>query len=615
MRESYGRKVINLEGKNENLIARNCFTPLQNYTSSQRRDLMEGFYQSMIIPCITDKPIMDSCLSADLLKHSSCIHELNTGKIKLVGKYNYQLRTLYIYIHNNEVKIYDDNSGTVISQKAVNNMKTDLDLLELNKEYDLDDKESDSLYIKYPEFFNPANGLYGFGRNILSTIGTEFDNSQDSVAVSKSFVNKFISRKTKSVTVGLKNKKILSKWEDLFPPIGTIIEDEQFLFKVVSSEGDMYVLAQSSDLPAGEEDDTVVTYLNSMLVSVEVYSNEPIEDPVLERYRKELISFKYQVRTKLNELKQRGFNLSNEAKMYLENYSYTKVRTNKEIITDPIIVIRIDDISRPSVGSKFSNRYGGKYTVQKIYEDDAYTDEFGRSIECCYSAAGIINRLNPSTLFEVWFTGINEHIRRTFLENKVTIKQIRDFYKYYFEILEIPHDFEEMNKQLSDDDWKEIITNSSGVPIIFLPVSEKDLLRKCALIRRKAKELFNYRKLKVKHSKNDRNIKYSTVGYLYTVRLCQDPTTQTSAVANPEIDKRNIIKDDDENKKKGLSIHKRKASKHCVQTNHLSLNMVPDAVLYESIVGGDDIMSTVEENCNAIGIDLHMMEKLPNDEE
>lgn len=614
MRESYGRKIVNLDNKLENLISRNAITPLQNYTSSQRRDLSAGFYQSMIIPCITDYPLMDSSLTADLLKHSSCISELNTGKIKLVGKYNYQLRTIYIYLHNNEVKIYDDNSGTIISQKAVNNMETDLDLLEIDKEYDLDAKDSDSIYIKYPSFFNPANGLYGYGRNILSTIGTEFDNSQDSVAVSQSFIDKFISRKTKSVTITLKNKKILSRWPELFPPIGSIIEDEQFLFKVVSSEGDMYVLAQSSNLPAGEEDDTIVTYLNSMLVSVEVYSNEPIEEPTLEKYRKDLISFKYQVRTKLNELKQRGFKLSNEAKMYLENYSYTKVRTNKEVISDPIINIRIDDISKPTVGSKFTNRYGGKYTVQKIYDDGTITDEFGRNIECCYSAAGIINRLNPSTLFEVWFTGINEHIRRAFINKETTIPKIKEFYKYFFKVLEISGDYEEMVSKLTNEEWEDIIVNTHGIPIIFLPVSEKYLLRKCALIRRKAKELFNYRKLKITHFKGDKNTKFSTVGYLYTIRLCQDPTTQTSAVANPEIDKRNIIKDDDENKKKGLSIHKRKASKHCVQTNHLSLNMVPDPILYESIVGGDDIMATVEENCNAIGIDLHMVEKIPNEE-
>lgn len=615
-RDTFGRLDIDLTGRPENFISRNCDTPFQFLTSSQRRDLATGFLPANIIGCEVERPLVDSNLAADMIKHSSCIQEITSGKIELVDKISYQLRTIYIYILDGEVQIYDDNCGTVINQRSVNNMYTDLDKLEKGVEYDLDNKDSDSFYVKYPHFYNPNNGLYGYGRNILSTVATEFDNSQDSVAVSESFLDKFISRESRTIILTLNSKRILSKWSTVFPPIGEMLGDNQFIFKIISSEGDMYTLAQSSNLPAGEEDDAVVTYPNSMLVSVEVYSNEPItEDATLEKFRKELIKFRTEVYLRLKSLKTRGYKFSNEALIYLENFSYTKVRTNKEIIEHPTIVLRIDNLSRPNKGFKFTNRYGGKYTVQRVYKDGAVKDEYGRNIELCYSGVGIINRMNPSTIVELWFSGLHYHIQKAYKEKRCTLQDIKDFYLYLYDQFKNKVLMDRLlNSIESDEEFEEIILNKQ-IPIILLPVSPTDNIIEVGYkIRKMAKEKFGYRKLKIHHFTGDNNVKYSTVGYLYTLRLRQDPTTQTSAVSNPEMDKRNIIKDDDENKKKGLSIIKKKASKHCVQTNHLSLNMVPDAIMFENTVGSDGIMTTIEENCVGIGMQLKMIKNKVDEE-
>lgn len=597
---------------NEDTYSRSCLFPNQQITSSQRKDLSLSLLQNMVIPISVEPPLMDSCMAADMIKYSSCIQEINTGKLKLIRKFTYQLRTVYIYSLNDVIYVYDDNSGTIVSQRIVNNVSTDLDKLEEGEEYDLD--KSDPFYIKYPDsIFNPNNGLYGYGNNMLSTTGVEFDNSQDSCAVSENFLNSFISRETRTINIVLNNKKILSRWDEIFPKIGSII-NEEFLFKVVSSEGDMYTLAQSSNLPAGEEDDTIVTYLNSTLISVEVYSNTQIDNDILEKYRRDLIKFRQDIYFELKRLQDRGYILDNNALVMMENYSYTRFRTNKDIITQPLIKLRIDSLSRPGKGSKFSNRYGGKYTVQSVYPDGAVKDEFGRNIDLCYSAVGILGRMIPSAIVEVWFTGLSEHIKRAYLENKVTISEIRDFYHLMFKTLNEEQSFLAMNNKLSDKDWEYIIRNKS-IPIIIEPLSVNDIIGKTYIIRKRAKELFNYHKLNVYHYGETDRIQSSTVGYIYTFKLYQDPSNKTSAVANPEVDKRNIIKDDDENKKKGLSKIKRKASKHCVQTNHLSINMVPDSVLFESIVNGDDVMRAVNDHFISIGSKVSMVEGNYDDNE
>lgn len=620
-RKDYERIKNNLEDSkkqnkeifaNEDLYARSCLFPNQAITSSQRKDLSLSLMQNMVIPISVEPPLMDSSLAADMIKYSSCIKEINSGIIKLINKFTYQLRTIYIYTLNNKVYVYDDDSGTVLSQRLANNIKTDLDLLERDQEYNLN--SSDPFYLKYPVgIFNPANGLYGYGNNILCTTGVEFDNSQDSCAVSESFLNRFITRETKSITIPLNNKKILSRWDDIFPRVGEIINRE-FLFKVVSSEGDMYTLAQSPDLLAGEEDDTIVNYLNSILVSVEVYSNSVIDNEILERYRRELIKFRQDVYFELRKLYSSGLQFDNEALIMMENFSYTKFRTNKDIISKPLVKLRIDNLLRPSKGSKFSNRYGGKYTVQSIYPDGAVKDEYGRNIDLCYSAVGILSRMIPSALVEVWFTGLSEHIKRSFNDKRVTLDQIKDFYKEMYILLNDEISIKNLIKELSDEEWIEII-DKKLIPIIVEPFSLDNILGRTYKIRLLAKKLFNYKKLEVYHYNNKNSKQVATVGYIYTFRLSQDSTNQTSAVANPEVDKRNIIKDDDENKKKGLSKIKRKASKHCVQTNHLSLNMVPDAVLFESIAGSDDVMTAVNDHFLCCGSKMTMYYDNKNEDE
>ena len=129
------------EYTNEDTYSRSCIFPNQAITSSQRKDLSLSLMQNMVIPIFVEPPKMDSCMAADMIKYSSCIKEINQGIIKLISKHTYQLRTIYIYTLNNKVYVYDDNSGTIISQRLVNNMKTDLDKLELNEEYDLNNSD------------------------------------------------------------------------------------------------------------------------------------------------------------------------------------------------------------------------------------------------------------------------------------------------------------------------------------------------------------------------------------------------------------------------------------------------------------------------------------------
>lgn len=586
----------------ENYIARSCIYPFQGNTASQRRDLMNNFETALIIPTEVDIPIADSALTADAMKYCSCIRELRGEYVTLLAKFSYQLRTIYIYEHDGIIKVYDDNNGTIINQRAVNNIYTDFDNINVGDTVNLADKNNDTFYLKYPSFFNPTNGLIGYGRNIRCKIDVELDNSQDSVAVSESFLDKFISRKTKVTSFTLSNKEILSKYSNLLPKPGELIED-QFLCKIVQSDNDLFKLAQSSSIPSGEEDETIVLDQTSILTSIEVYCNNPIEDPVLESYRKSLLKFRLDVYYKLNELLRNGKKLDHIAYRYLENFGIDKFRTNHSLIEKPLVVLRVDSLNRPAggMGYKFSNRYGGKYTVQRVYKDGFIKDEFGNNIDLVYGALGIINRMIPSALIEVWFTGFQDHIKRKLLNNETTITDCKRFYEFMYTKLEFGESF--ANLKLTDDEWYKLITELK-VPIIFMPVSTHFKLGKLSLIRKLARELFEYDKVDI-YINNKHCRQRSTVGYMYTVRLYQDPEVQTSAVGTPELDSRGLIKEDDDSKKKGLAIMKRKSSKLCVQTMHLTNNLVPDQVSFDWLCDErDNVMKIVEEHGQAIGLGI-----------
>lgn len=602
IKDDWGRSEIYIDkNASENYIARSCIYPFQGNTASQRRDLMNNFETALVIPTEVDIPIADSALAADAMKYCSCIKELRGGYVTLLAKFSYQLRTIYIYEHDGIIKVYDDNNGTIINQRAVNNIYTDFDNINVGDTVDLSDKNNDTFYLKYPSFFNPTNGLIGYGRNIRCKIDVELDNSQDSVAVSESFLDKFISRKTKITSFTLSNKEILSKYANLLPKPGELIED-QFLCKITSADNDLFKLAQSSSIPSGEEDETIVLDQTSILTSIEVYCNNPIEDPVLESYRKSLLKFRLDVYYKLNELLRGGKKLDHVAYRYLENFGIDKFRTNHSLIEKPLVVLRVDSLNRPvGLGYKFSNRYGGKYTIQKVYKDGFIKDEYGNNIHLVYGALGIINRMIPSALIEVWFTGFQDCIKRKLLKNETTIENCKKFYKFMYTELGFGESFANLN--LTDDEWYKLITELK-VPIIFMPVSTHFKLGKLSLIRKLARELFDYDKVNIyidnKHCKQK-----STVGYMYTVRLYQDPEVQTSAVGTPEIDSRGLIKEDDDSKKRGLTTMKRKSSKLCVQTNHLTANLVPDHIFYGwNCDDQDTVMDIVTEYGQAIGLGI-----------
>ncbi|MGL5315657.1 MAG: hypothetical protein ACRC92_20550 [Peptostreptococcaceae bacterium] len=608
----------------ESFITTGLCDPVQDKISSQRKDLSISQKQSMVLPLEVDLPYFDSSLSQEIMSYSSCISMVDRvlgytkeirspygkDKITLLSKHQYQLRTIYIYKINNRVFVYDDNHKTVVSQRFVSNMHTDLDLLEPGDTVMVNSEANDRFHIKYPSFYNPNTELMGYGRNILTINTVTIENAQDSISVDPGFVDKFLVRKAKYVNIDLSSKRMISRYANIFPPIGEIVTGDQFLCKLVSSEGDMFTLAQSSDIPAGEEDDTIILEKNSFMVSVEVFCNNTIDNPILEKYRQDLLAFRKEVYLALEEYSKMGYELDNYAKVIKENYSYTKFRNNFNVIDYPLIKLRIDNISKPTKGSKFSNRFGGKITVQRVYPRGSVKDEYGRNIEAIYTTTGVTNRLIPGMLLELYYTSLIDHCKMGLKNGSLSLSVIRNFLKHLFDKIKLSKEYSKIH-ELSDAEFEWILTNlQAPIPITDLPVSNGLTHRAGAEILVMARKEVGYKRslvydggLPVASRENPEGKRFC-VGYMYMIRLVQDPEYMTSVIGTPEKDSRGLYKDDDESKKKGTSDIKMKPSKVCTQSNNWKCNKIPDHIQLLDGSSSDKTMTVVNEHALAIGMRL-----------
>ena len=379
---------------------RNIVSPTNKMNSSQRMDLHQGQSDSTVAPINADFPVIDSCMRHDMLTRSSCIRRA-TGKIKLIARVSYQLRTIYVYELNGMFYYMDNKSGMIESNGFGCKFKTDLDDIPVGEYVDI---SQDSFLLRYPDQYNPNTDTVAIGQNIRTICATNWDNSGDSTLVSESFLNKFATFKLKNINLQLVNKSIKSKYPGKFPKVGEFVDDI-ILFKVCNDVGVVSELSQSPNTATGVEDDTIVLDRNSFLTSIEVYCNNPIADPDLEKLRCETLDFRHRVYNAIAPLVENFYDkCSYDLRVLYGNYAHDLFNAGFQEIKYPLIQIKAVTIDIPPVGAKFSNNLGSKVTVQRVYPDGWFKDELGRNIEMIFPSTAIINRTVAGVPWEIYLS-------------------------------------------------------------------------------------------------------------------------------------------------------------------------------------------------------------------
>ena len=139
--------------------------PFADHNSTQRNDMSISQEKAMVVPLHTEVPYCASAMCMDMFEKSSIIERIR-GKITKLAEITYQSQRIIVYKHNGRISLLDtdgthDNGGYMVYEK------TDLDLLKMGEEYDINSDDS-NFTLKYPHCYNPVNSMMTRGNNFLT---------------------------------------------------------------------------------------------------------------------------------------------------------------------------------------------------------------------------------------------------------------------------------------------------------------------------------------------------------------------------------------------------------------------------------------------------------------
>lgn len=603
------------EGDLDTISSRRAIFSFVDKTSSPRSDLAVGQISNSVTPVITEAPIVDSMLGPEIWCRSTCVKEAVGGKITLLHKITYQNRTLYIYRLNGVVHIYDTNKLSVHSGFATR-MRTDLDELEVGQEVTLDPKYN-KFYIKYNDQFDPQTRTMHYGNNIRYVCETNLHNAADSVCVSQSFVNKFVKMKSKTIFIDLKDKYILSEYANIFPPIGKMINDP-ILCRIIDNTGGIGILTQTNETPAGLEDDVIILEENSYIHGIEVFCNEPIQNEHLEKLRLEYVDFRNAIYSALSSYD--DSELSDEAKVMREYCRITKFRDGDVDVKYPLIKLTVVSLDVPGPGYKFSNVYGGKVTIQEVYPDGTYVDQYGRPIEMLFPSTAIINRAIAGIMYEQFLGGISDMLRMRVGREEIEKDDAYEFCQKAYEIIGLKAEWEKLNFT-PDELWEYL--HHHYLRFILMPYSNNLDIGTMAKLSKLADEYIGFEPLKIYLKDDGGYIEQKTgdeplkacVGMLYMFMDEHDPYSQNSVSDKTRIDLEGLPKEKDSDKKTGRAIFGRQSAKLDIQCISYILGLMTNEDA--NVMLNKDACNhySIKEHMAAAGIDMYFESEGEDDAE
>lgn len=598
----FTEKNLEITQHKKNLI------PCANNNAPQRLDLFCAQQPNMVIPLEAETPNFDSSMSQEYLCHSSCFQKEPAGSIITVHhKIHFQHRTVYVYDVNGKYDIFDTN-GVITTSGFSIPCKTDFASCEIGVPYQI--PEDEVFYRKYPGNFDPCTGVAGWGYNARCIISTNANNAQDSVAVSETLLRKLTVLKTKVVNINLRQKVLISTYPEIFPKVGQLLQGD-VLLKICNDEGLITKLTQGTNVPSGYEDEEIVLEDNSYLGGIEVYCNSPIDNPHLEKLRLELLDFRKRVYNALQPIITKHPNhCSLEMKAFAEHCKYEKFRTEDLEIIHPLIKLTIHNISMADVGTKISNVYGGKVTIQHVYADWEKVDEYGRTIDIEYPSTAVINRSAAGILYENFMTSFSEELTYQVRNKLITKAKCYQFLQKFYKAL--GNDFKQYQQDAfhpeghspefeylnwDADTWWEYLQHNP-LKIMVLPFSSGLNLNTSSEVLNIAIKYLGYRKLKCytvengdsqvigRPSVTEKGEKIEmtsehTVGTMFIFRDMHDPYYGSSSTSIIQRDIKGFPIEKDSGKRDGRTLTTKKPAKHDIQTktNQTYMSSNADATL------------------------------------
>lgn len=590
---------------------RNFISVFCNKNAPSRKEMTQTQFNSCVIPHNAELPLCDSALSADLLTESSCIDIIKKGTITLIDRVDYQTESYFIYVDvDGLIDVYKFDKFSTTSDFTVFN-KTDFKYLKPGETIEIDDFP----FIKSAlNSYEPISNSVGYGVNLRTISSIAKGVEEDGYIIDADAFRKFLIPKSKVFTINMgkggKDKALKPIDGRLIPEIGKMIKRDVLITLINKTKYN--VLGDTDQFSS--EDENYYVHPNSFVTKIEVYCNEPIDVPELEKYRLEKLEMRRKIFEILNKYPDEK--LTPIAQNYKSNFACSKFRFEKDFVNKPLIRITTCRLAFGGDGTKLTNMHGGKNTADRVIggstniyiaKPGLLRDEYGERIDMIKSSSSDIKRNNLGALFERALNAISLTLYRKIRDNALTSRQVKEFLDEHFRLLGRYAEFSKLD--LDEEAIMEWLRHKR-LKHRLLPCSSGITMDVISEILQNAKDKIGHRRLTVYFGKRQLTDKFE-VGEIFNMVLRNDQEAGNQTTSIAEVDLRGYPIENDAKKRTGRSLFTDKPGKFSILALKNLLNSVSSDVVDE-LINRKDITS-LEEYYNSVGIGLSFKDRYSDD--
>ena len=325
-------------------------------------------------------------------------------------------------------------------------------------------------------------GNFRYGVNLKTVyMNLEGRTYEDGLVVSESACERLSHTSIDKVTVVLNaNDLTVNLYGDAenhqgFPDVGQEIENGALMARRrINHESILFDLAADQLSKINWDADTVI-YSEGTVMDIDVFSNlseeeldkHPFNRQILAYHRNWLAFREWMIGT-FGEIVESGSGYSDDVAYWYRLCRDTESgrwRHERSEFDGVVLRFTIAKRNKLGVGSKITNRYGGKGVISKIKPDaEMPTTESGERADLVVNNLGVMNRLNPAQLFESELNFIADKVALQMRDIARKNGILLDAYDHMLSFLDIvsPQQAEWMRANVSTDDAVNMVSEIIG---------------------------------------------------------------------------------------------------------------------------------------------------------
>lgn len=476
----------------EQVLGKELIQPFPANSSGNRKIMYSVHTEQSMALCKPEVPFIQTGFENEFGTRSTSFQTADQSKTVLARVERYAMtpgHEYYLIVHNEETNTLD-----IIHRIGYKYITESFGYLINNSR--LDDLVVGSIISKgevvtksggFDEYNNRMDGL-----NVLLMYVAKNKTTEDAIEISESCAEKFKSPLIKKISFMINENDILLNLygnNDIYkviPDIGEEIKDgilaavrrenkEEALFSQVFNK--------LQDINMSDEKITS----NGKVVGIEIHTNNPdlMENSnyntQLNMYYQDTRRFYDELIHTVNKLKMNyqcelGYDLQKLIHVGQQVLDGVKFNLDNNVYSNLQMDIYILEENKLHIGDKLTNRYGGKGIISNILPDELMPmTEDSQRIEMKYNQATVVNRLNPSQLFEMEINSASAAIIRNLNKQDVigSLKKIVKFISFFSptQAEDMEHFISKCNPAAKMEFLNSII-NDGNIFMSILPIQE-----------------------------------------------------------------------------------------------------------------------------------------------